>query len=151
MISYSDCLVVTELPISQHLPWSGQHQQLLNAVVRAVGLGGDAQLTNGVREFIWPLDPQARFDQSAPIARHALQVELTAVRQDRHRVLLLMGAQAAEYLLPLEQVITSGQWVESQELPTLCCHGLHEVLRLPGLKAELWRQLQPLRSLADGR
>jgi hypothetical protein len=149
LISYSDCLVITELPTRQNLPWSEQHQRLLNAIVAAVGLGGGSQVVGGVREFIWPMDPQARFDQSAPIARQALQVELASVQQTSHRVLLLMGARSAEYVLPHEQTLALGQWGDCQGLPTLCCHGLNEVLRLPGLKAELWRQLQPLRRMPD--
>ncbi|MEH6824125.1 MAG: hypothetical protein V7629_09485 [Motiliproteus sp.] len=147
MIGYSNCMVVTELPTSQAQAWSGQHQQLLDAILTAVGLGDGSQASANVCEFKWPLDPLARFDQSAPIARHALQVAVAREQQAAHSVLLLMGSSAQQYLLPPEQDVAQGQLIDYQGRSALCCHGLNEVLRLPGLKAELWRQLQPLRKL----
>ncbi|MFT5722683.1 MAG: hypothetical protein ACI9W6_003017 [Motiliproteus sp.] len=151
MLSYSDCLVVTEMPTSNAQVWTYEHQQLLNAVLAAVGLGGSPQASSGLYEFQWPLDPRARFDQSEAIARHSLEVALADVLQTSHRVLLLMGKSAQAYLLPSAQLGVSGQLIEHQGRSALCCHGLNEVLRLPGLKAELWRQLQPLRKLPLGR
>ncbi|MFT6915032.1 MAG: hypothetical protein ACJAWL_001335 [Motiliproteus sp.] len=150
MVSYSDCLVITDLPTRNAQVWSAEHQRLLNAIVAAVGLGGSAQLSGGLHEFQWPLDPRARFDQSEAIARHALEVALAGVLQTSHRVLLLMGESTQRYLLPAAQPAASGQLIEHQGRSALCCHGLNEVLRLPGLKAELWRQLQPLRKLPVG-
>ncbi|MEH6469832.1 MAG: hypothetical protein V7752_01165 [Halopseudomonas sp.] len=150
MVSYQHCLVVTELPTSRSQSWSDQHQQLLDAIVVAVGLAGASQASSGISEFQWPLDPLAKFDQSEPIARRALELELTRVRQPEQQALLLMGQAAFRYLLPLDHDQTAGQLIECQQQPALCCYGLNEVLRIPGLKAELWRQLQPLRNLPSG-
>tara|TARA_R110002167_G_scaffold1878_5_gene9288 strand:- start:12562 stop:13614 length:1053 start_codon:yes stop_codon:yes gene_type:complete len=150
MLGYSDCLVVTELPNGQSLGWSAEHQLLLDAILNAINLGGQVQSSSGVSEFQWPLDPLARFDQSASIARHALKVTLENALKTEHRVLLLMGRSAHEYLFAPGKKLSLGELMDFQGRSTLCCHGLNEVLRLPKLKAELWRQLQPLRNSSGG-
>ena len=145
LVAFQHCLVVTELPLRHSQPWSGDHQTLLYAIVAAVGLDGARQGTPNYREFHWPLDPAAAFDQSEAVARHALEVELAEVRSPGQRALLLMGASAAQYLLPLDHSVEPAVLLGNEQQQILCCHGLNEVLRLPGHKAELWRQLQPLR------
>jgi hypothetical protein len=146
LVAYPHCMVITELPLRHAQPWSDSHQRLLGEIVAAIGLADRGQHPSNYREFHWPLDPAASFDQSESVARHALEVELDSMRQPEQQALLLMGRSAAQYLLPVDSVPESGVLVEINHLPALCCHGLNEVLRLPGLKAELWRQLQPLRS-----
>ncbi len=149
LVAYAHCLVITELPLRHAQPWSDQHQQLLSAIVAAIGLAERGQRSSHYREFHWPLDPTAGFDQSESVARHALEVELESMRQPGQQALLLMGQSAARYLLPPAQLPEAGVLTELNSQPVVCCHGLNEVLRLPGLKAELWRQLQPLRRLAS--
>ncbi|MEH6649293.1 MAG: hypothetical protein V7707_04615 [Motiliproteus sp.] len=159
LLAYRHCLVVTELPLRHAQPWSDAHQQLLTAIVAAIGLTEPEQGPLNYREFHWPLDPAAVFDQSDVVARHTLEVELAEVRLPEQRALLLMGDSAARYLLPpdqptsdqsaLNQSLQQGVLLGDDQQRVLCCHGLNEVLRLPGLKAELWRQLQPLRQFAS--
>lgn len=149
LLAYDHCLVVTELPLRHAQPWSETHQQLLTAIVAASGLAQAKQAPTAYREFTWPMDPAAVFDQSEKVARHALEVELAEVRLPEQRALLLMGASAARYLMPSDQSPQQGVLLGDDQRQVLCCHGLNEVLRLPGLKAELWRQLQPLRQFAS--
>lgn len=145
LVAYPRCLVITELPVRHAQPWSDQHQQLLNAIVAAIGLAEPGQAPLNYQQFDWPLDRSASYDQSESVARHALDVELTQLRQPEQQAMLLMGQSAARYLLPIGQTAEAGVMIQANASPALCCHGLNEVLRLPGLKSELWRQLQPLR------
>ena len=141
LVSYNDCLVITELPLNQN--WSELHQQLLDRIVAAVGLGLSRL---GWHEFHWPMDPRANFDQSEPVARRALAMELNRLSQPEQTTWLLMGSQAAQFSQEWEQTPALGELVQQPERRILHCQGLNEVLRVPGMKAELWCQLQPLRT-----
>ncbi len=145
LLGFTDCLVVTELPTNPALFWTEQHQSLLQAILASVGLGQAG--VQGQREVNWPLDPMASFDQSAPIAARALALELKALRQSEQKVTLLMGQAAINYSYPEPDSLETGRLIEREGQHWLACHGLNEVLRLPGLKAELWQQLQSLRAL----
>ncbi|RDE19652.1 hypothetical protein DV711_12275 [Motiliproteus coralliicola] len=145
LLGFADCLVVTELPTNPTLFWTEQHQSLLQAILASIGLGQEG--VQGQREVNWPLDPMASFDQSAPIAARALALELKALRQSEQKVTLLMGQAAINYSYPESDSLEFGRMIEREGSHWLACHGLNEVLRLPGLKAELWQQLQSLRTL----
>lgn len=146
LVGFDDCLVVTELPTNAMQAWTEQHQQLLQAILSSIGLGKEG--VQSQREVNWPLDPMASFDQSAPIAMRALALELKASRKSTQKVSLLMGQAAIKYCVAEPDEFEPGKLIEQSEQLWLPCHGLNEVLRVPGLKAELWQQLQPLRRLS---
>ena len=144
LLGFGEYLVVTELPSNSSHGWSEQHRCLLVAVLRAISAKADTLEPDQLSEFSWPLDPMASFDQSEAIARRALAIEVGKFEQPERNTWLLMG-QAALRCVSDQVVLEPGQLHSMNARRVLAVNGLNEVLRIPGLKAELWQQLQPLR------
>ncbi len=128
-------------------------ERLLANITRA--LGYNSQALPKAEVVRWPLLENATEEQGEAEAREMLHAYLDAhllLNPAKH--LLLMGAEAARYILPARDDYPN-DWIESlvghpvalKELATtaVVSHSLTAMLQDPGLKAATWRAIQPLR------
>ncbi len=144
LVGYADCLVVNELPLQGLEGYTAGHQQLLSQILASIGLGqGDPQL----QLFAWPVINSPHIDQGAAVARAGLGNLITRWQLPETVPALLLGRQAAEFVLPPEYGGSLDEPGRVADRPCLVAASLNEMMRVPSLKAELWRQLLQLRSL----
>ena len=128
-------------------------ERLLVNMLRALGYGG--QSLPKAEVVRWPLLENATEDQGEAEAREMLHAYLDAhllLNPAKH--LLLMGPEAARYILPAEGEY-QGDWfdgllgrevaLEVLSTKAVVAHSLTAMLQDPGLKAATWRSIQPLR------
>lgn len=122
------------------MPLAAEQVSLIRSMAHAVALaqgGGSAvEQTPLVERFDWPLHQNKQFDQSA----EAAQVGLAAFLQRRlqQRVcsgLVLLGDDAARWVDPAGLQLTVVQTLATTHM-----------LRDPSCKAQVWRDLAPLRA-----
>lgn len=150
-----ELLIVDSLPPHQPDGFSRQHRRLLQGITTALGIAG-AQELSAASMLPWPMLAGKTLDQGAAEARKAVQRKLrnTLTFNPGVRALLLLGEAALHWVGGREDGLEAlqGQWLTlDNDLPALASLSLSEQLRLPERKAEVWRDLQPLRrKLADG-
>ncbi|MBV1788789.1 hypothetical protein KQ940_12055 [Marinobacterium sp. D7] len=140
-----ELLVVDSLPPASRQGFSAQHQKLLAGVARALDVtdaASDAALLS------WPVLAGATLDQGPQELAKAVRrkLELTLALRSVKRALLL-GESAAQWVLEREEVLDALRGIRFTLRPELHCIAsvsLSQALQLPEMKAELWRDLQPL-------
>ncbi|GGC08270.1 hypothetical protein GCM10011352_38280 [Marinobacterium zhoushanense] len=140
-----DLLIVDSLPPAARLGFSAQHQKLLSGIARALGVtepASDAALLS------WPVLAGATLDQGPQELAKAVRrkLELTLALRSVKRAVLL-GESAAQWVLEREETLDALRGIRFTLRPELHCIAsvsLSQALQLPELKAELWRDLQPL-------
>jgi len=140
-----DLLIVDSLPPAARQGFSAQHRRLLAGVARALGVvepPSDASLLS------WPVLAGTSLDQGPDELTRAVRrkLELTLALRSVKRALLL-GESAAQWLLEREESLDALRGIRftlRPELPCVAGVSLSQALQLPELKAELWRDLQPL-------
>lgn len=140
-----DLLVVDSLPIRAPRGFSPAHQRLLSGIVRALGIG---EAPSSPALLSWPMLASQTLDQGPAEALKAVQRKLDLTLQARPlRRALLLGDTAARWVLDREEPLESLRGIRftlRPEVPVVCSCSLSQLLQLPELKAELWRDLQPL-------
>ncbi|MBV0932476.1 uracil-DNA glycosylase family protein [Marinobacterium weihaiense] len=147
----ADLLIIDSLPPHHADGFSRQHKRLLQGMTRALGLPAEQALSAPFM-LPWPMLASKTLDQGPEearrAARHKLQRTLEFKPEIRH--VLLLGEAALQWVVDTERVLDEcqGQWLPLAEgRQALVTLSLSELLRLPERKAEVWRDLQPLRRL----
>jgi len=144
------CMVVTQVPIQGADPLTSSHLAFLRHALLAVG----ANLIDepAVTFFNWPMLRSPGFDQGESAARQACQAFLSG-QKSKHAVsfVLLMGENAGRYLLPdfVSFSESQGRLFSETEQPRLLSHSIDELFAEPALKADFWRDIQPLKLCLD--
>lgn len=151
LAAYADCLVACDMPQQRPQAQSAdadRHYHLLAAILQSIGLGqGEAHF----HQFDWPFINSDHIDQGPEVARQGLADVMGRMPAAADVPLLLFGVQAAEYVLPVGAQVAEAPWQQDARW-CLAAPSLHELMGVPGLKRELWQQLQYLqRHLGDGR
>ncbi|KEA64407.1 Periplasmic protein TonB [Marinobacterium lacunae] len=140
-----DLLIVDSLPPAARQGFSGQHQRLLAGIARALGVGdqpSDASLLS------WPVLAGTTLDQGPEELKRAVRRKLEITLQLRRVTrALFLGESAAQWMLEREETLDALRGIRFSLRPELHCVAsvsLSQLLQLPTLKAELWRDLQPL-------
>ncbi|MDP6968442.1 MAG: hypothetical protein QGG88_04935 [Gammaproteobacteria bacterium] len=139
-------LVVNEVPLQDGAAMTSSLAQLQTAMVNALNPSCKAVMPQSQGEFHWPLVPGLHGDHSRSGAQQALQYQLQKLLQDKPvKQVMLMGQRCAELLLADAvkpgTVFSDEQWPAAQILLT---HSLHQLLKIPANKAEVWTHMQPL-------
>jgi hypothetical protein len=140
-----DLLIVDSLPPASRQGFGNAHQRLLQGIVRALGVQerpSDASLLS------WPVLAGATLDQGPAELAKAVQrkLALTLALRPVNRALLL-GEAAAQWLLGREDGLDALRGIRfslQSGVPCVATASLSEALQLPDVKAEIWRDLQPL-------
>lgn len=148
------CIPVNEhLSVVESLPFMGNgqlpasHRRLLSNVLRSLGLTVAAGELD-VFPLQWPMLMSSSFDSSIDAAREALHtfLEDRSMAQGPQHLLLWMGSGLAGQLYGNEDLVQG----RVRPLPMsgwqlLCTDSLDQMLRVSGLKKNLWQELAPLR------
>lgn len=140
-------MVVTEVPTTTAAePLDAQQLRLLGNMLASVGIN---QLSKPVVTFFnWPMLRSPGFDQSEKAACQASQAFLNG-QKSKHQVpfVLLMGEGAGRYLVPQVEDFEGarGQLISDASPPLLLTDSVQHLIAEPGLKALVWRDIQPLR------
>lgn len=146
------CLVIAEMPHSGLNQFSRFHQRLLNDILLALDLPADQQQPPAMAEFVWPLGNQGLMGYMSRDDAAAMDAVCAYLSNQfglaRRKVVLLFGAAAARFVIDHQRTfeelrgiqpgLHSEQWIAAT-------HGLNELMKLPSLKAEAWKDLSPLR------
>jgi len=148
-----DLLIIDSLPPHQPEGFSRQHKRLLQGITSALGLTAEQELSAPFM-LPWPMLASKTLDQGPAEARRAVQHKLqrTLAFTPAIKHILLMGETAARWVV---EPPAGADYVQGQRLTLgdgrqmLMTLSLSELLRLPERKAEVWRDIQPLRRTPD--
>lgn len=141
MLAYGDALVICQMPLDVLQSFPPEHQRLVQRILQSVGLGqGDMRQ----QMFAWPIVNNPNVDQSLPLAQAAVSSLVTRFHAEQ-LPLLLFGQQLPEYLGLDETLLQQPQ--KLGERPVIVAPTLNELIAIPGLKRELWVQLQSFQPL----
>lgn len=141
-----DFLIVDSLP-PQGGVFSDNYQILAQAIVNAVG---DAVVGEKGHVFMlpWPMFASKTLDQGhqqASIAvQHKLEKELQA---SSFKAVLLFGEAAAQMVLARKESLDELKGISFEirsGIKAIASHSLTEAMQLPGIKKQIWTDLQPL-------
>ena len=144
-------LVIDSLP-PQGGNFSANYQKLSNAIVNSLGIAGELS-----EPFMlpWPIFASKTLDQSREQALIAVQHKLSKeLHKGDLKAVILFGESAAQMVLdrkePLEEI--SGILMTlSGGVKTIASASLTEAMQLPGVKKQIWKDLQPmLKHLQNG-
>ncbi|MGH1431884.1 MAG: hypothetical protein ACRBB4_12300 [Neptuniibacter sp.] len=137
-------LVIDSLP-PQGGNFSANYQKLSSAIVNSLGISGEIS-----EPFMlpWPIFASKTLDQSREQAVIAVQHKLNKeLKKGEVSVVVLFGESAAQMVLdrdePIDQLsgilltLTGG-------VKTVACSSLTEAMQLPGIKKQIWMDLQPM-------
>ena len=147
-----DCLVVAEMPHSGINQFTRFHMRLLTDILRAIQHTATPDMA--MNEFVWPLGNAGligQMDQCDSSAADAvcafLSNQFGLARRNR---VLLFGPAAARFVIDparsfeelrgIQPGLHAGQYFAAS-------HGLNELMKLPALKAEAWKDIAPLLSM----
>lgn len=138
-------MVVTEVPVQSAAPISAGQLHFLEELLLAINVRANDEPL--VTFFNWPMLRSAGFDQSAEAAREASQAFLRG-QKSRHTIdfVLLMGDVPGQYLLSEHADLAekTGRLFLSDAPSCLLSYALQPLFAEPKLKAQVWRDLQPL-------
>lgn len=144
-----DCLVIAEMPHSGLNQFTRFHLRLLNDILRSID--HTATTDTPMSEFIWPmgnLGLMGQMDQSDSSAADAVCAYLSnQFGLARRKVVLLFGSAAARFVIDPSRHFDDLRGVQPgmhAEQLFAVSHGLNELMKLPSLKAETWKDLTPL-------
>lgn len=145
MVAFSDCLAIVQLPMDVLQALAPEHQRLIKRILSSVGLGlNESDGDGNIQLFAWPIVNNLNVDQSLTLAQaaiHQLEKRLSADQLP----LVIFGEQMVEYLGLPEGVVGHPQNCNSR--PVIQSPTLNELMSIPGLKRELWVQLQQFKTL----
>lgn len=140
-----DLLIVDSLPPAGRQGFGPAHQRLLQGIVRALGV---SEAPSDAALLPWPQFAGTTLNQGprelGVAVRRKLQYTLELCRIRRA---LLLGQSAARWLSGRDEPLSAlrGAPFELEpDLPCVASASLTEALRLPEVKAEIWRDIQPL-------
>lgn len=144
---FGPVLIVDSLPPQAQGGFSATHQRLAAAVARSLSLPDTAP---GTAPFMlpWPMFASPTLPQGYGEALLTVQHKLKkALEGAGVRAVLLLGESAAQMCLERDEPLDELRGILFS-LPggvkAVACHSLTEAMHLPGIKAQIWRDLQPL-------
>ena len=139
-------LVINDVPVQEGATMSSPIQRLQTAIVNALGDSSTQAMPRASAEFNWPLVPGPHGDHSLAGATSGLMYSLTKLLQGKAcRLVLVMGPAPMQLLQPQLQLgETTHMDIALASVPMVYSHSLHQLLAVPGLKAETWAHLQPM-------
>ena len=146
-----ECLVIAEMPHSGLNQFSRFHHRLLNDILRSIHI--KPQPEPHMSEFVWPLGNvglMGHMDQGDTAAADAVCAFLSnQFGLSRRKLVLLFGAAAARFVIDPERTFEDLRGLQTglhAQQYFVASHGLNELMKLPSLKAETWKDLQALLS-----
>lgn len=147
-----DCLVVAEMPHSGINQFTRFHNRLLIDILRAIRFGATPDMA--MNEFVWPLGNlglMGQMDQCDSSAADAVCAFLSnQFGLARRKRVLLFGPAAARFVIDPARSFEELRGVQPglhADQYFAASHGLNELMRLPSLKAEAWKDISPLLTL----
>lgn len=147
--------VLNQLPFLGRERLGAAQRQLFLNLVKALGLSPD-ELRIQEESFRWPFAEAMLMDAGAEAARQSLRAYVDEQAGDKpFRALLVLGEQLAPFVLPSGGIEEAepGRLLRLDGIPwpVLLSRSLDEMLSLPPLKRQVWRDLAALSALsADG-
>ena len=153
-----DCLVIAEMPHTGLNQFTRFHQRLLDDMLRALNLSNrQAPQQPGMSEFVWPMGNQGLMGQISQDDNAAADAVCAYLSNQfglaRRKVVLLLGRAAARFVIdpdrPFDQLrgIQTGLHAEQWFAASF---SLNELMKVPALKSETWKDLSPLRERLSG-
>ncbi|MDI3322983.1 hypothetical protein QKW35_01225 [Pontibacterium granulatum] len=144
---YGRVLVVDSLPPQSLQDFSKQHDALAAAIVRSVG-GAQVALQEKASLLPWPAFASPTLPQGYDDALQTVQHKLDLLLEKGGvEAVLLLGESAAQMVLDRDEDLSllSGILFSLRaDTKVLATHSLTEAMQVPGIKADMWQQLQPL-------
>lgn len=144
---YGRVLVVDSLPPQSLQDYSKQHDTLAAAIVRSIS-GAQVALQEKPSLLPWPAFASPTLPQGYDDALQTVQHKLDLLLEKGGvEAVLLLGESAAQMVLDREEELSqlSGILFSLRaDTKVLATHSLTEAMQVPGIKAEMWQQLQPL-------
>lgn len=137
-------LVIDSLP-PQGGNFSANYQKLSNAIVNSLGISGELS-----EPFMlpWPIFASKTLDQSREQAVIAVQHKLSKELQKGDlKTVILFGESAAQMILDRQESLEEIGGVLmtlSGGVKTVASASLTEAMQLPGVKKQIWKDLQPM-------
>ncbi|WP_286236792.1 hypothetical protein [Neptuniibacter halophilus] len=147
----ADLLVVDSLP-PQGGAFAEHYQHLATAIVAALGSRGEI-----AQPFMlpWPMFASKTLDQGPQQARIAVQHKLSKELQSGDiRAVLLFGEAAAQMVLERSEELAELKGISftlRSDVKVIASHSLTEAMQLPGIKKQIWLDLQPLLKQLNAR
>ena len=146
-----DCLVIAEMPHTGLNQFSRFHQRLLSDILRALDLPVKEQAYE-FSEFVWPMETaglMAHLSMDDSSAADAVCAYLSnQFGLARRKVVLLFGQAAARFVIDPQRNFDELRGIQEGlhgEQRFAVSHGLNELMKLPALKSEAWKDLSPLK------
>lgn len=131
------CLFFCDLAAPEEASLSRECRMLLDAIIGSLGSGADRSAPP--RIFRWPILKQPHLDQSEDVARESVKAFYNSQLDEQPCThMVLMGEASGLYL---SQSAVSNLGVNVIHAPAL-----HQLLRTPLLKRQVWESLQPVRA-----
>ncbi|SEG61163.1 uracil-DNA glycosylase family protein [Marinobacterium lutimaris] len=144
-----DLLIVDSLPPAGRQGFGRQHQRLLQGILASLGQN---EAASDAAILSWPVLAGASLNQGPDELAKAVarKLEYTLSVKPVTRA-LLFGESAAQWLLGREEELDALRGIRFTLQAGIACvasHSLSEALQVPEMKADIWRDLQPLLSKA---
>lgn len=148
-----ECLVITEMPHTGLSQFTRFHQRLLNDILLALELPtASSNEEDAISEFLWPLGNQGlmeHINQDDNAAADAVCAYLSnQFGLARRKVVLLLGRATARFVIDPNRSFTQLRGIQPglhAQQRFAVSYSLHELMKVPALKAETWKDLSPLR------
>ncbi|TCK06905.1 hypothetical protein [Marinobacterium mangrovicola] len=142
-----DLLIVDSLPPAGRQGFGRQHQRLLQGILASLGQN---EAASDATILSWPVLAGASLNQGPDELAKAVarKLEHTLAVKPVKRA-LLFGESAAQWLLGREEGLDALRGIRFTLQAGIACvasHSLSEALQVPEMKADIWRDLQPLLS-----
>ena len=136
--------IIEQLPDTHDARLTLQHLRLLKRVLASLGLSVETETMQQL-PFQWPMMASPHIDRSAVVGRSSLRIfaESNIATSSEH-VLWLMGDGLAD-LFSLDEAHQPLARTAGLPWSVLVTTGLSQMLQIPSLKSDLWRQLAVLR------
>ncbi|MCP4595635.1 hypothetical protein [Neptuniibacter sp.] len=137
-------LVVDSLPL-QGSSFATNYQQLAHAISSSLGVQGEV-----VEPFMlpWPMFASKTLDQGRDQATIAVQHKLSKELQTADiKAVLLFGEAAAQMVMERDEALEQLSGVlftVKYGVKAIASYSLTEAMQLPGIKRQIWQDLQPL-------
>ena len=147
-----DCLVVAEMPHSGINQFTRFHNRLLIDILKAIRF--EATPDMAMNEFVWPLGNSGLMGQMDQCDNSAADAVCAFLSNQfglaRRKRVLLFGPAAARFVIDPARSFEELRGVQPglhADQYFAASHGLNELMKLPSLKAETWKDISPLLTL----
>ncbi|MRI32198.1 hypothetical protein EOPP23_04200 [Endozoicomonas sp. OPT23] len=147
-----DCLVIAEMPHTGLNQFSRFHQRLLNDILRALDIPAPQQ-NYEFSEFVWPMESLGLMTHLSMDDNNAADAVCAYLSNQfglaRRKVVLLFGQAAARFVIDPQRNFDELRGIQPglhAEQYFVASHGLNELMKVPALKSETWKDLSPLKS-----